>query len=426
MADPEGLDLERLAGVDGSGKDPLGLLARMSQAFASSLDIGETLQNAVDQITHYMHAEAASLFLLENDDRELVCRACAGPVDLVGLRLGADQGIVGRTTQDGTIEFIRDVRDHPDFARFVDASTGFETRSILCAPLTVKGQRLGALEVLNKDSSDRLFEDSDQHLLQVLASSAALVIHNARMAMELLEQERLRKELELAREIQANLLPKAPHPGGRVAGLNHPAREVSGDFFDHFDLPDGRIGFNLGDVSGKGMNAALLMAKTSSLLHCLGKEVLDPAELLRRVNGEVCESATRGMFVTLVAGVFDPASARVTLANAGHLPPLLVSPGGGWREFPAAAPPLGVVPGMEFTSESVDLEGGALYLYSDGVTESRCADGRVLEKAGLLSLVAELRGLPPRERLEALGERVIGHHPQRVDDVTLLVIEGGP
>lgn len=426
MVEPEDLDLGSLATMGMAGKDPLGMLARVSEAFASSLDIDETLQNAVDQITRYMHAEAASLFLLENGDRDLVCRACAGPVNLVGLRLGAGQGIVGRTTQAGTVQFIRDVRNHPDFASFVDARTGFETRSILCAPLTVKGVCLGALEVINKHSSDRLFEESDRHLLQVLAASAALVIHNARMAAELLEQERMRRELELAREIQANLLPHRPHPGGQVAGVNHPAREVSGDFFDYFDLADGRIGFSLGDVAGKGMNAALLMAKTSSLLHCLGKEVLDPAELLRRVNGEVCESATRGMFVTLVAGVFDPVRRRVTFANAGHLPPVLFASDGGYREFPASAPPLGVVPDLRFTSEQVDLAGGAFYLYTDGVTESVCADGRVLGLAGLMRQLADLRGFALAERLRTLMGRVVTHQPRRLDDVTLLVIEDRP
>ncbi len=119
--------------------DQLDLLASVSQAFASSLNLEETMSNAVNLITRYMHAEAASLFLLENGDQNLVCRVCAGPVDIVGYRLGAHQGIVGKAMRTNTVQFIRDADRDPDFACFVDQETGFRTRSILCAPLSVKG-----------------------------------------------------------------------------------------------------------------------------------------------------------------------------------------------------------------------------------------------------------------------------------------------
>ena len=176
-----------------------GLLAEVTHEFASSLNVEETLQNAIDQIIVYLNAEAASIFLLEEDGQALICRKCAGPVDVTGLRLRPDQGIVGKTVTQNESQIVRDVSENDNFAAVVDKDTGFVTRSIMCAPLTVRGQCIGALELINKRSGDRLFAASDMHLATAVASAAALAIHNARMAQALVEQERVRKELELAR-----------------------------------------------------------------------------------------------------------------------------------------------------------------------------------------------------------------------------------
>ena len=287
-------------------------LARLTHEFASSLDVGQTLRHAIDRFMAYLNAEAASIFLLEEDGTALVCRECAGPVDIRGLRLAPDHGIVGQTVLHNEPKIVRDVSKNASFAADVDAGTGFITRSILCAPLSVRGQCLGALELLNKRTADGLFDLNDMQLATTVASAAALAIHNARMAAELVQQERVRKELELARQIQESLLPTASGDTLPVYGLNVPAREVSGDFYDFYALPDGRVYFALADVAGKGMNAALLMARTTSLLRCLAKDNADPGQLLARVNDELCETATHGMFVTIVAGFLDPATGRVT------------------------------------------------------------------------------------------------------------------
>ena len=176
----------------------LELLVEMGNDFASSLDIDDTLEKALARIAHYVNAEAASLFLLENDDHELVCRACYGPTNIAGLRIGAGEGIVGRSVQDNRCQIVRDVRLDPDFAKSIDEDTGFRTLSILCAPLSVKDRRVGALEVLNKLGGDGLFSDQDRQLLEGLASSAALAIINARLTSAVIEQQKIRRELELA------------------------------------------------------------------------------------------------------------------------------------------------------------------------------------------------------------------------------------
>ncbi len=404
-------------------EEQLALLAEITQGFASSLDIEEALNTAIRQFVVYLEAEAVSIFLLENDDTELVCHACAGPVDISGLRMDASQGIVGTTVKDDEAQMVRDVSNNHAFEASVDAGTGFVTRSILCAPLTVKGQCIGALELINKRGGDGLFDLRDRHLLTALASAAALSIHNARMASALIEQQRIQKEIELAREIQEGLLPNSEDHSLPVYGMNVPARGVSGDFFDFFELPDGRIYFNIADVSGKGINAALLMAKTSSLLRCLAKQIHDPGELLKRVNNEVFETITHGMFITLVSGFVDPETGHIELSNAGHQPPLYHSSDGGFHELHADAPPIGIMPDVEFPVEHLELKGGKLYLFTDGVTEATDKTGQILYVAGLIGLIEKMSEHYPFQRLQNIVAEIRSPGEQQHDDITMMLIE---
>jgi len=423
----EALESQDERGAEPALADHLELLASIGQDFAASLDVKSTLQHVLSRIAGQLDAEAASLFLLEPGDAQLVCEASEGPVNINGLCIPADQGIVGRAVNDNACQIVRDVRHDPDFEHTVDADTGFTTRSILCAPMSVKDRCVGAIELINKTSGDGLFSEQDRHVLQSMASSAALAIINARLTGQLIEQEKLRRELELAAEIQRSLLPPRRDALYPVCGVNQPARSVSGDFYDIFPLADGRIGFNVGDVSGKGINAALLMAKTSSLYRCLGKEIDDPGELLRRVNEELCDTGTRGMFVTLVGGVYDPEHDSVRIANAGHEPPLLFRRDGKFRAFPAQAPPLGIAldlvgddgyPVIEFA-----LDGGCLAVFTDGITEWQNGAGEMLGARGLKVLLRELSTLVAVERLDALLERLDpGANPLH-DDMTVLFVE---
>ena len=408
----------------------LDLLVEMTRDFASSLDIEKTLARALDRVIEYLDAAGGALFLLENEGKSLRCCAAVGATDIAGIVMSADDGIVGRCVRNNRGEIVRNVADDPDFYGGVDAETGFTTRSILCAPMRVQDQRIGAIELVNKRGGDGLFADADLQFLQALSSAAALAILNARMAEALVEQERVRRELELAAEIQRSLLPSPRSDAFPVHGINVPAREVSGDFYDFFTLDDGRICFTLGDVSGKGMNAALLMAKTASLFRCLGKTRPEPGHLMARINGEICETATRGMFVTMVGGVFDPATGIARIANAGHEPPLHHDADGNFIALPAEAPPLGIVPPASpdelFPEIEIDLAGGTLYIFTDGVTEGHLHDGSELAIEGLKGLLTDDVAKPPAERLAVVVKRLVRDDGVALrDDITLLAIAGG-
>ena len=410
--------------------DPLVLVAELSSSFASTGDVEATLQAAVERITGYVGAEGGALFLLEDDDTALVCRACTGPVRITGLRLGAAQGIVGRCCQTDSLQHVRDVREDPSWEPGVDAETGFTTRSILCAPLRVQDRRLGAIELVNKQSGDGLFSQADARLLAALASSAALALHNARIAAELVERERMARDLELAAEIQRSMLPAARPAPFPIVAANLPARGVSGDFYDWLDLRDGpesRIPFCVGDVSGKGINAALLMVKTASLFRCIAREETRPGVILDRLNAELLETATRGMFVTLAVGCLLPDESgvlqRVRIALAGHPPALLGQAGKPLAAFESGGPPLGIAPvSKAFPEATLSLDGGALYLFTDGVTDSRTAGGGMLGLEGLREVVEACAGLSLRERLEELLARATACGVAQ-DDVTWLIVE---
>lgn len=250
---------------------------------------------------------------------------------------------------------------------------------------------------------------------------------NWRLTKTLNERDRLaaelNRELETAAEIQRSLLPRPQAERFPVVGVNVPAKELSGDFYDYFALGDGRICFNLADVSGKGITAALLMAKTSSLFRCLGKHMHDPALLLELINQELCETSVHGMFVTMIAGVYDPADGSLSLVNAGHPPALLLEPGGGLVEVPAQAPPLGISAAVSFGKNELQLRGGSLYLFSDGVSEMRLPDGDMLGVDGLAQVLRALAKLPPRQRVQTLVARLTDRVEEVRDDVTVLVVE---
>jgi len=234
----------------------------------------------------------------------------------------------------------------------------------------------------------------------------------------------INRDLNLAREIQQSLLPAFRDDSYPVNGINISAKILSGDFYDYFELENGDIYFNLGDVSGKGVNAALLMAKTSSLFRCLGKRISEPGKLLYEVNNELCETSVHGMFVTMVAGLYRPTTGDIKLVNAGNPPALLFTEEGLCREFEATAPPLGVLQGTLYTEYSFNLHNGSLYIYSDGVTEGYIDESSMLELSGLFKLISIMdKNQPAQTRLKSIVEQfTLNPQPLR-DDVTLLLIE---
>ncbi len=259
---------------------------------------------------------------------------------------------------------------------------------------------------------------------RALRGISDLALANAALHGRLAEQLQLSSSLEMAADLQQSLQPQCTAGHQPIWGVNLPARKLSGDFFDFYRLDEARIAFALGDVSGKGLNAALLMAKTISLFRCLGKRIDAPGALLEAINAELFETASRGMFVTMVAGHYWLANGKVCLANAGHQPPLLRRRDRSYASFEASMPPLGMLPANRPREEQIDLDGGELYVFTDGLTEYRYKSGEELGVEGLVLLIESLAEAPLAQRLEALLATLDqdGGWEAR-DDLTVLAID---
>ena len=256
-----------------------------------------------------------------------------------------------------------------------------------------------------------------------IARLRALAELGARLLAEERSDERhlenVAQDLKLAVELQRSLQPGWDPNELPIWGFNLPARQMSGDFFDFYRTNEGKFAFTLGDVSGKGMGAALL-----GLFRCLSKRTDDAADLLRAINAELCETAVRGLFVTMVAGWYSPRDGHVRFANAGHEPPLMRRKDRTYKTFPAAAPPLGILPVFDAASEEIDLAGGEFYVFSDGLTEYGYAGGEQLGVEGLIQLVELHAAEAPAQRVEAIIQMLDDEAGWDAhDDLTVLAID---
>jgi sigma-B regulation protein RsbU (phosphoserine phosphatase) len=267
-----------------------------------------------------------------------------------------------------------------------------EARYFLGVPITIDHSSRGFLVMGDKESRRGVgpFPLPDRRTLGLFANQAAIALENARLHLQALEKERLEREMHLAAEIQRQILPKgAPDvPGFSLAGWNRPAREVGGDYYDLFPLASGRIGLVLGDVSGKGIPAALMVSTLHSALRLLLDRSEVGPELLEKLNRHIIESSTANKFITMLIAQLDPATGQLDYLNAGHNPGLLLRRDGRVEELGSSGVPLGLLPFARFERRSIRIDpGDFLCLYSDGITE---CESQTDEEFGLSRLTTLL------------------------------------
>jgi sigma-B regulation protein RsbU (phosphoserine phosphatase) len=276
---------------------------------------------------------------------------------------------------------------------------------------------------LNKKTDEKLFIEDDRKLLELLSTPAALAIRNAKMAQEMVEQNKMQKEVEIVGEIQKSLLSsnkKEPFP---LAGINIPAKVVSGDFYNFNDLGEGKYGFGVADVSGKGIKSSLLMSKASSLYSCLSKTNFSPGNLLTQLNNEICETISRGMFVTMLIGIYDSNLNELLLANAGHEPPIIIDEDNNFSNFEEAGPPLGIIGKTEYKEYKLNFEKSSMYIFTDGITEIKNPEGNELGSKGFQNYITKFKDKPNNERLKLIIDNVLGSKYIQKDDLTIVVID---
>lgn len=300
---------------------------------------------------------------------------------------------------------------------------------LLLSPIVANGRPLGVLVVADKENRSGGVDDftaGDERILSLFGNQAAIALENARLHREAVEKERMEREVELAASIQKAILPVSLPvvPGLRLAGGNRPTRQVGGDYYDVFPLPDGRTAFCVADVAGKGVPAALLVSTLHACLRILlDTGLADLAGFVSRVHRHLLGFSATRKFVTLFFAVYDPVSREVRYVNAGHNPGVRLAEGEATL-LPSGGPPIGILPDVVYRETLVPLvPGQTLVLYSDGITEAVNGADEEFGMERLIRLVKDGRDAPPETLsgriFEAVSEFTRGV-PQ-YDDQTVLV-----
>jgi len=301
-------------------------------------------------------------------------------------------------------------------------------------PIVLEGEPKGVLVVGDKENRKGVgpFRPEDRRTLELLANQAAIALENAELHRQALEKERLEREVELASQIQRQILPKGVPAiaGYELAGWYRPAQHIGGDYYDFFALPgEARTALVVGDVSGKGVPAALLVSTLHSALRLLAeRQGISPA-LFARLNRHVLDSSSPNKFITLFFAELDAASGRLAYVNAGHNPAVLARADGRVEQLGAGGPPIGLIADASFRTRRVELAPGDLVcLYSDGITEACSPADEEYDIERLSALLAAERTRPLAEIVAAVDREVTrfaAGRPQ-ADDQTVVLLRRRP
>jgi len=408
------------------------LLYEINADLTSRLELDQLLTATLERMQAALSAPAASLLTIEGD--ELVFKVALGEKasEIKPFRIPIDEGLAGWVVQNAQGVIANDVQNDPRFFRQADAKSGFVTENLIAAPLLVKEQAIGLIELFNKAGG---FTGKDLDLLTAIASTASIAIDNARLYQAAIDKGRMERELQMALNVQTGLLPdKLPEvPGWDFATRWQPAREVSGDFYDFLDIEDrlsqteNKLGLVIADVTDKGMPAALFMAFTRSIIRASLHQVNIPENGITQANQLICHESTHGLFVSLFYGQLDPATGELIYVNAGHNPPLHYQAATSKlvRLMPTGIP-IGVVEDFSYKQERIILEAGDfIFCYTDGITEAINPEQEAFGLERLEKVVMEQREASPEVLTHAVKQAVLGFTQTEIlfDDMTSVVVK---
>jgi serine phosphatase RsbU (regulator of sigma subunit) len=412
--------------------DRLDLLYRISQTFNSSLDLDEVLNRVMDEVIAAVRAERGFVMLLD-DDGTLAFQVARGieQKTIDDPRFQVSRSIVEQVARGGEPILTVDAQTDARFSMQQSIKI-LGLRSILCAPLALRGKTLGVVYVDNQAQAG-MFSASDLDLLAAIASNAVIAIENARLYRLAVEKGRLEQELQMARQVQASMLPdeRPQISGWEFVARWSPARQVAGDYYDFFPCDGDQLGLVVADVADKGMPAALFMALTRSIVRASLGNAPSPVDGITHANRLISADAADGMFVTLFYAQLYPETGVLTYVNAGHNPPLhyrcKANAGqGGLFELDRTGMALGVLDDATYEQRTLKLESGDfLLLYTDGATDAIDEQGGDfgLERVG--EVLKENCNLPAQEIVSALEEEIKGFSGsvEPFDDITLMMIK---
>ena len=401
-------------------------LVEASKILNSTLDLNRLLGLILEVATNELKADRGTLFLVDKEAGELRARISQG-LDSRVLRVKIGQGLSGSVAASGETIRIEDAYKDSRFDPSFDKKSGYITRSILTVPIRSKpGDIIGVIQLLNKINGTFVLQD--QIFLEALAVHFAIALENAKLHSEVRDQERIHTELELARQIQQNLLrpPPAVWRRYRMAAKANTCYEVGGDFYDFLHVSDTTLWTVIADVSGKGISSALVVSTLQATLHALLVGVHSFERLLVKLNEQIREFTGGSKYLTLFLVLLDSESNRIHYINAGHNPPLLVRADGSHELLHEGGTVLGLIPNVRYDRAHVDLRpGDLLVLYTDGIVE---AEDKAENMFGVDGLLRCLRDAGPAATPEELVTRILNDVREfaadvpQSDDQSLVVI----
>jgi serine phosphatase RsbU (regulator of sigma subunit) len=411
-------------------------LLEISANLNKTLELGPLLPKIVDSLFH-LFRQADRCFLIQAEEggkegqQRLMPRVVKTrrPTDEANARFS--RSIVRRCLDTATA-FLSDDASRDDRIQLSQSVVDFKIRSVMCVPLCgANGKAFGVIQLDTQDRSKKFTQD-DLKFLWGVANQAAVAMENARLHEEAVKTERVKRDLELAHKVQESFLPrKLPEVAGYDFAAHYKAAlEVGGDYYGFIPLGDGRLAVAVGDVAGKGISAALLMAKLSSDTRFSLLTEAEPAQAVTKLNGLLYEFTSEAdRFVTLAVVLVDPAKHTATMVSAGHDSPLLYRAGNPRLEevLPnnVAGLPLGIMAGYPYESCQVGLQpGDCLLVFTDGVTDSLNIKGEKFGREGIQRAVQGAGNTTPKDLVDRVAKAVTAHATGRdpFDDVTLVAL----
>jgi sigma-B regulation protein RsbU (phosphoserine phosphatase) len=419
----------------------LAIISRVSLTLLSQLSLNDTLIQVLDSVFQALPADRGYIMLLEPAEEqpatkdkkaapelELVCKAMKTrtPSPETHSEVKLSRSITEQVLKLGKAVLTSDAQHDPRFQERRSIVLG-GIRSVMAVPLAVEGRVAGMIYVDSPFGVNR-FTEHDLQLLTLIGGVAAIRIENMRLLEDQQEKNRLAEEVALASEIQLRLHPATSPPigGFDLVGMSFPCYEVGGDYYDFIERRDGRVVIALGDVSGKGTGAALLMSSVHAAVRAQTTTRLSAAEVVSAVNVYIFDNTPANRYVTLFYSELDAHSGELNYINAGHNPPLLVRATGEVTRLDIGGFPVGITPDGEYREGWAKLEpGDVLVIYSDGVTEGLDEAGEEFGEARLIEVVQRHRertaaGL--RDRIDEALTRFVGR-AKTVDDVTVVILK---
>lgn len=406
--------------------DLLALISKVGITLLASASLSETLDQIVSLVFEAVPADRCLLMMRDeaSEDLRVTVARLRDRVGEVG-EIRVSRNVMDEVVIRGKSVLTSDAQHDPRFASGTVVLQGI--RSVLAVPLGVADKVFGIIYADSPIAEGRFTEDHLK-LLTTLASVAAIRVENARLLEAQLQQERLERELQLAMEIQQRFQPTAPPivPGYELQGISFPCYEIGGDYYDFIQREDGRLVIALGDVSGKGTAAALLMSSLHASVHAQAGSHDTLAETISAVNRYLADNIPSNRFVTLFYAELDPATGSLSFLNAGHNPPLIVHAAGTVEQLASGGLPLGIRRDAEYREGRTQLQmGDVLVIYSDGVTEAASPSGEEFGPTRLYEVVSrniDASAAGVRDRIESALTK-FSQGTQAADDITLVIVK---